>query len=289
MSQNSIVSNIAETVGEAAKQGANNALQNLATNNNIVQTAIAGAHDGINQLTTAVTFTPPVFSATTTAPNRVTFSGNGNPVTDSSTTTATLAPGPRDSNNRLYVFNSQSSTPSINFAPPGGNDDANAIALQLAAETPTGDPVQDAILYGPEALRQRAVIPLSVTIPLNSGNIAKGVDDGIKPQASPAPIIYGRRVEKEDGGGWPAGRIIEDRSLYGPQGDLARDTIPASVVSAIVGDNPTGSAGWFVRIALALALLILILYIIKHVIDEAMKKKEMQNAIVKDSDKQIAV
>ena len=271
MSQSLTISNIAEKVGEAAKQGANNALQNQATND-LVQTAISGAHSGINQLTNTVSFSTqvaPINFTSTSAANRVTFGANGNPVS------SPILTGPRDSNNRLYVL----STPSlgtvnlVNYNPPGGNDNANAIALQLAAE----NPVQDAILYGPEALRQRAVIPLAVTIPIDTGSIAKGIDDGIKPQADPAPTIYGARVEREDSGGWPAGRRIEDRSKYGPQGDLARDTIPASVVYAIVGDNPTGSIGWFVRIAIAITLLILILYIIKQVINKSQKKTSMQN------------
>ncbi len=296
MSQNLIISNIADTVGEAAKQGANNALQNMATND-LVTTAIVGAHNGIDQLTSTVTSTYTLPTAprnltTTSTPNQVTFTSNGTPVS-SAMTVSNVSTSARDSNGRLYVFSGPTNPTNLaNYAPPGGNDDASQINLQLAREAlTTGDAFQDALLYGPEALRQRAVIPLAVTIPINAGQIKQGVDDGIVPEATPPPIIYGPRVTKEEGGGFPAGRIIEDRSVYGPQGDLARDTIPASVVNAIVGDNPTGSAGWFVRIALALALLLLIIYIVKRVIDDQKKKPVVEETIIttNDPDRRVSV
>lgn len=294
MSQNLIISNIADTVGEAAKQGANNALQNFA-NNDLVTTAIVGAHNGIDQLTSTVTtsFTLPTAPrnlTTTSRPNQVTFTATGSPVS-SAMTVSNVSTAARDSNGRVYVFSGPTRPTNLsNYVPPGGNDDASQINLQLLQERPTtGDAFQDALLYGPEALRQRAVVPLAVTIPINTDQVEQGVDDGLVPEASPPPIIYGARVTKEEGGGFRAGRIIEDRSVFGPQGDLARDTIPASVVNAIVGNNPTGSAAWFVRIALALALLLLIIYIVKRVIDEQSKKPVVEQTIVTTNDKDRSV
>jgi len=230
-----------------------------------------------------VTFqvSPPTNNTTTTAPNRVTFAADGSPVSSTSAV-SNYSTSTRDSNGRLYVFSAPtisrpvggSGSNTVNYVPPGGNDDANQINLQLAAEaSTTGNAFQDAVLYGPETLRQRAVVPVAITIPLDTGNIAKGVDDGVVPEATPPATIYGRRVTREDSGGWPAGRIIEDRSQYGPQGDLARDIIPSSVVTAIVGENPTGSAAWFGRLALSVFLLFLLIYIIKRLIDSRKKKE----------------
>lgn len=277
-----LIKNIADSVGLAAREGASNALKNVSTND-LVQTAIIGAQSGLNQLTPSIDYKTqmaPINYTSSSSPSRVTFSASGNPTSGQTTIAekSSLVSEPRDSNGRLYVLNTplSSSYNVAKFNPPGSSgEDANLIALQLAQEAPTLDPVQEAILYGPEALRRRPVAPLAVKIPVDSTNM-KATDDGMKPHATPPPVIYGARVEREDSGGWPAGFRIEDRSKYGPQGDMARDTIPASVVSAIAGGNSAGSAEWFIRISLALALIFLILYIVKRVIDERKQKKTME-------------
>ena len=293
MSEN-LLQNIAESVGMVAKQGASNALKDL-SNNDLVGTAIMGAQNSISQLTPInyTTQKAPVNFTSSSAPSRVTFGGSGNPIMGRATIaeSANMVSAPRDSNGRFYLLNTPSSTGK--FDPPGGRDDPNLIDLQLAEQAQTQaqaqslDFLQEAILYGPEALRQRPVVPSTVKFPINSGIIAKGTDDGMKPQATPAPIIYGARVEREDSGGWPAGFRIEDRSKYGPQGDMARDTIPASVVTTFAGGNLTGGAKWFFHIALALMLLLLILYIVKRVLDESKRKKNLKEKQVVQVDEPV--
>lgn len=245
---------ISQQVGAAAQQGAMKALQNVSSIN-VARAALAGGYAGLNRLASSgISGTPVVPLGAVTrnaAGTRVIFASNGAPVTDERNVT-TLS-GPRDSRNRLYVLKSD-------YTPPGGIETPEEIAAQEAARDPyptTGDAFRDAYLYGPEALRFRPVLPVNVTIPIETR--PKPVDDGVVPVADKKTgRVFFPRVTKAGAEGWPAGIIIEDRSKYGPEGALAVDTIPVSSVSTSPPVSTTDSNPWPMRTAVGAGLLLLL-------------------------------
>lgn len=113
----------------------------------------------------------------------------------------------------------------------------------------------------------------TVSFPINPrAFLTAGVDDGIAPRATPPVTPNRRRVIRETAGGWPAGRIIEDRALFGPTGDLAIDTIPSSIVSAVTGQQAsaqkTDDNPWPMRAAVAAGLLLAIAFIVNSTEEE---------------------
>lgn len=142
-----------------------------------------------------------------------------------------------------------------NFLPPGSDDEASEIQAQLDQEA------RDALLkqareQGPAALIKRDVDQV-VNVPGDAGSVtavgsstsggaagssgSSGSSGVSGTGAKPAATSLGSA--REAGSGFAGGTIIESSTKYDPKGLEAQDSIDASAVDAVAGDESGISTG----------------------------------------------
>jgi len=268
---------VARQIGRVAQQGAAKAL-NRSSAQKIIQEAVRGAQSEIGQRAASFQAAQPTVT-TTSAPAEIRFEGGvevpeafAQRKADRRTQSSFAArvpsqpqfferpPTPEDANVTLFESGGASGSQTFEtIVPPGGVDSAEDIERALEQQDNT-NLFREAQEQGPKALRTRSVVPTNVVIPVRSE--IKTKSDGIVPEKTQeAKRITPRRIiGVSQGGGWPAGEIIEDRNQYGPKGIEARVEIDKSAVDVVATEENNRVASWYAFVAVAVAILVILVY-----------------------------